>query len=152
MTVRPRIRSVVAAVVLTGAAVLTTAGTADAASPVRISKIYYNSPGADDRSNTSLNAEYVVLRNTTTRSQTVTGWTLRDAAGHVYTFPTTSIAAGATVTVHTGKGTNRTGHRYWQRGSYVWNNDRDTAYLRTRAGTLQSTCSYNSTAVASKTC
>ena len=31
--------------------------------PVYISKAYYSSPGAGDGSNSSLNAEYVVIRN-----------------------------------------------------------------------------------------
>jgi Lamin Tail Domain len=87
---------------------------AQAATAVKISRIYCNSPGTDNRSNTSLNAEYVTLQNLTTRTQMITGWTIRDAAGHVYTFPTTSIPAGRTVTLHTGKGTNTSASRYWQ--------------------------------------
>src|SRR5437763_8418702 len=57
---------------------------ADAArSPVRITKIYYNSPGPDTGSNTSLNAEYVRIHNRSNRTVTLTHWTLRDRAGHV---------------------------------------------------------------------
>jgi hypothetical protein len=37
-------------------------------------------------------------------------------------------------------------------GNYIWNNDRDTGYLRNSAGTLVFTCAYNSTAVTYKNC
>jgi hypothetical protein len=133
-------------------AVVFAAAPAQAATSVKISRVYYNSPGTDDRSNTSLNAEYVNVQNISTVTQVVTGWTVRDAANHVYTFPSTSIPAGGTVTVHTGKGTNSGNQRYWGSGAYIWNNDTDTAYLRNSAGTAIFTCSYNSTAVSYKNC
>jgi hypothetical protein len=50
--------------------------------------VYYNSPGSDTGSNSSLNAEYVVIRNGDNVSHSVSGWTVRDAAGHVYKFGT----------------------------------------------------------------
>src|SRR4051812_11930039 len=133
-------------------AVVCFAGPADAATTVKISRVYYNSPGTDDRSNANLNAEYVNVQNISTSTQVVTGWTVRDVVGHVYTFPTTSIPAGQTVTVHTGKGVNSGNQRFWQSGAYIWNNDTDTAYLRNSAGATISTCSYNSTAVSYKNC
>lgn len=133
-------------------AVVCFAGPADAAGSLKVSRVYYNSPGVDDRSNTSLNAEYVNVQNISTSTQVVTGWTLRDVAGHVYTFPATSIPAGQTVTVHTGKGANTGNQRFWQSAAYIWNNDTDTAYLRNSAGAAISTCSYNSTAASYKNC
>jgi hypothetical protein len=68
---------------------------AEAASAIQITKVYYNSPGSDYGSNTSLNAEWVRITNTGTTYRTLTGWTLRDASAHVYTFPTFKIAPGA---------------------------------------------------------
>src|SRR5215207_2323947 len=103
---------------------------ADAASAIQITKVYYNSPGSDTGSNTSLNAEWVRITNTGTTYRTLTGWTLRNAAGPIYTFPTFKIAPGARVYVHTGKGTNTTSHKYWGRSWYVWNNTGDKATLR----------------------
>lgn len=117
-------------------------GPAQAATTVKITKIYYDSPGADNRSAASLNAEYVVVTNTTGSTQTITGWTIRDAQKHVYTFPTTKIAAHRTVTLHTGTGTDTTTARYWRSGNYIWNNTGDTATLRNRSGTGVSTCRY----------
>ena len=62
-----------------------------------------------------------------------------------------TIQAGATLRVRTGKGTNTTADRYWQRTKQVWNDIKDTATLR--IGTLTaSTCSYNSRTKSSKTC
>ena len=113
------------------------AGPAEAATPaIKITKVYYDSPGADTRTNTSLNAEYVMRKNTTSTNRTLTGWTLRDAANHIYTFPTFTLKAGASVTIHTGKGTASQTHRYYNAINYVWNNTGDTAYLRNAAGTL----------------
>ncbi|WP_327048916.1 lamin tail domain-containing protein [Microbispora sp. NBC_01189] len=57
---------------------------------VRITKIYYDSPGSPDTgSNSSLNGEYVQIRNTTRKAVSLKGWTMCDKtkqAGHAYTF------------------------------------------------------------------
>ncbi|MET0419549.1 MAG: lamin tail domain-containing protein, partial [Actinoplanes sp.] len=77
------------ALALTGTivATLTTAGPAQAATPaVQITKVYYNSPGTDNRSNSSLNAEYVRLTNRRSSTVNLKSWTLRDKSRHVYTF------------------------------------------------------------------
>jgi hypothetical protein len=116
---------------------------AGAATPaVRIVKVQYDSPGPDTRTNASLNAEWVALRNTTARTVTVTGWTLRDAQNHVYALGTLTLGARATVYVHTGKGTRTAAHRYWGSGNYVWNNTGDKAILRDAAGRTLQTCSW----------
>lgn len=60
------------------------------------------------------------------------GCTISDASVHVYTFPSFVLAAGATVTVHTGPGTNTATALYWGLGSSVWNNDSDMATLKRR--------------------
>ncbi|MCW2673783.1 MAG: hypothetical protein JWP14_2372 [Frankiales bacterium] len=126
---------------------------AQAATPVvKIVKIYYDSPGSDTRTNVSINGEYFVLKNTTSTGRSLTRWTVRDLANHVYTFGTFTLGAGKTVTVHTGKGTNTAASRYWGLASYVWNNDADRATLKSAAGTTIHTCAYNSTAVDYKYC
>ncbi|MGC4804198.1 lamin tail domain-containing protein [Micromonospora sp. DT233] len=71
-------------------------------------------------------------------------WTVRDKARHVYTFGDFRLAAGKSVYLHTGKGTNTSTDRYWGSGAYIWNNDGDTAYLRNSAGTQIDTCSWKS--------
>lgn len=146
----------------TTAVLATFAGTAAlalAASPaqaatgsVHLYKIYYNSPGSDTRSTTSLDAEYVQIKNTTSKAASLKGWTLTDASAHRYTFTTYTLGAGKTVTVHTGKGTNTTANRYWGSGNYIWNNDKDTATLKNSTGAKTDTCSYNSTKTSYKMC
>jgi Lamin Tail Domain len=128
---------------------LTAAGPAEAATPaIQITKVYYNSPGTDTGSNTSLNAEWVRLTNTRTYTINLRSWTLRDKAGHVYTFTTNYyIGSGKRAYIHTGKGTNGSPdyqHRYWGRSWYVWNNNGDTAYVRNPSGTLIDSCSWGS--------
>jgi hypothetical protein len=131
-----------------GKGTTTTAATTTAyPSPLQLTKIYYDSPGTDTASNTSLNGEYVQIKNTATSAKSLTGWTLRDKANYIYTFGTFTLGAGKTVTVRTGKGTNTSTIRYWGRASFVWNNDTDAAYLRNPAKTLIDYCSYNSTKV-----
>jgi hypothetical protein len=152
MTARTRIGATLAVVALTVGGAVLGAGPASAAPPVQISTIWYDSPGSDRGGAASLDAEYVTLKNTSTKTQTITGWTLRDAAKHVYTFPRTTIAAGKTVKVHTGPGTNSTAHRYWGKTWYVWNNDKDTAALRTSSGATVDTCSYKGAKAGYTTC
>lgn len=130
--------AIAAAVVAAG---LLTATPAEAAGGVSIYRVYYNSPGTDNRSNTSLNAEWVQLYNSSYSAISLRDWKLRDAAGWTYTF-TGSIGARSYVTVHTGKGTNTAKHRYWGRAAYVWNNTGDKAYLRKPTGTLVDSCSW----------
>jgi len=141
-----RIRTVAAACLATAAvaAGVATAGPAQATGSVHLAEIYYNSPGSDTGSNTSLNAEWVKITNSTTRTATLTGWTLTDASSHTYKFGTFSLGAGKSVYVHTGHGTNTTSHRYQNRSWYVWNNDKDTATLRRSTGTWADACSYSS--------
>lgn len=78
--------------------------------------------------------EYVVIRNDDTRSIQLAGWTLRDIANHVYTFPNFVIQPGQTCRVYTNEY-----HPEWcgfnyENGWAIWNNSGDCAYLRNSAG------------------
>jgi Lamin Tail Domain len=139
-----RIRHLALVAILTLTAVLTGACPAQANPTLHFSKAYVNSPGSDTGSNTSLNAEYIVVKNSGTTAWTLTGYTIRDKAGHVYKFPTFKLNAGASVYVHTGSGTNTTSHLYWRSSWYIWNNTGDTAYLRNTVGTLKDSCTWGS--------
>ena len=110
---------------------------------IRITKISYDSPGSDRGSNSSLNAEWIRIKNTGSSAKALTGWTIRDVASHVYRLGTLRLAAGASMTVHTGSGSNSASHRYWESGWYIWNNDGDTARLKNRSGTTVDSCSYS---------
>ncbi|WP_320067712.1 lamin tail domain-containing protein [Micromonospora sp. RTGN7] len=143
---KKRLTGVAVAVAVTVGGLLAVAGPAQAATPaIQITKVYYNSPGTDNRSNSSLNAEYVKLTNRRSAAVNLKSWTVRDKSSHVYKFAGDfRLAAGASVYLHTGKGTNTATHRYWGSGAYIWNNDGDTAYVRNVAGTLIDSCSWKS--------
>ena len=108
---------------------------------VYIHEIQYSPAGPDIPVTTAkLNGEWVQLTNTTARSVTMTNWTLRDKAGHVYRFPRFVLGAHKSVYVHTGTGTNSAINLYWGHKppssfSYVWNNSgTETARLENAAG------------------
>ncbi|KRD17936.1 lamin tail domain-containing protein [Streptomyces sp. Root264] len=111
---------------------------ADHARPARakveISAVQYDSPGRDDRSNRSLNKEWVELTNTSRSAVNLDGWVLRDESGYRYTFDNYRLAGRATVRVHTGVGRDTRTDLYQGRRAYVWNNDYDTATLRDDRG------------------
>lgn len=131
---------------------ITSSATAQASTPavatghrVQIHEIYYNSPGPDNGSNASLNAEWVQLYNTSSLRIRLTDWTLRDAAGHVFKFATYTLGAHSYVKIHTGHGSRTQTDRYWNQNWYIWNNTGDTAKLEdTHGGTVDS-CSYKGT-------
>ena len=102
-----------------GGVALSVAATADA-------------PG-DDREN--LNGETVSLTNEGEASLDLSGWTVRDEADHVYRFPDgTTLAPGATLTLHSGSGEDGGGDYYWGQSSPVWNNGGDTVTVRDGPG------------------
>jgi hypothetical protein len=110
---------------------------------VAIWEIYYNSPGKDTGANASLDHEWVLLHNTTARPVTLTHWTLRDKAGHVFVFGTYQLKADGYVKIHTGHGRSTQANRYWKHSWYIWNNNGDTATLKTASGTAEARCTYS---------
>jgi Lamin Tail Domain len=112
-------------------------------SAVVIHEIYYNSPGPDRGSNASLDSEWVDLHNSSARPVTLTSWTLRDTARHVYTFGTFRLGAHADVRIHTGRGANTQANLYWRHSWYIWNNNGDRATLENASGVALSVCSYS---------
>jgi hypothetical protein len=130
------------AVVLAGAVMLPASAETAA---VKVSTIQYHSPGKDNRSNVSLNGEYVAVTNTGTAAANLDRWTLRDAAGHIFTFPRYLLQPAGTVYVHTGRGSNgrpSSGHLYWRSGTYIWDDDGDTATLTNASGQTTATCAW----------
>ncbi|MER6393676.1 lamin tail domain-containing protein [Streptomyces sp. NPDC001523] len=148
----PRIRHLATGTAITAAAILLLPGQAHAAGTLRISKIWYDSPGSDTRTNASLNGEWVQITNGTASAVNLKNWTLTDASRHAYTFGTFTLKAGKTVTLKTGRGTNTATTLYQQSAAYIWNNDKDAATLRRANGTVHHTCAYNSTRYDYKNC
>lgn len=119
------------------------ASPAEASRHARITSVYFNSPGKDHRTNHSLNAEWVRIKNTTGHRITMTNWRLHDRGGkHRYHFPRFHLAARAHVKVHTGKGRNTKHNLYWGSGNYIWNNTGDKAYLNNSHAHRVDTCKW----------
>ncbi|MEU9469300.1 lamin tail domain-containing protein [Streptomyces avermitilis] len=129
------IRRIAAAVLAAGATLGATALPASAQSDayrsyVVISDVQYDSPGPDDRSNRSLNREWVDVTNTSGRAVNLDGWTLSAEDGHAYTFRHYRLGGRSTVRVHTGDGRDSDRDLYQDLRFYVWDNYSDTATLR----------------------
>ena len=108
---------------------------------VYIHEIQYSPAGPDVPVTTAkLNGEWVLLTNTTGKSVTLTNWTLRDKANHVYRFSSFVLKAHKSVEIHTGTGKNSATNLYWghkppKSTSYVWNNSgKETATLKNASG------------------
>jgi hypothetical protein len=82
----------------------------------------------DDRRN--LNGEYALVRNTGAAAVNLASWKL-DAGdrGQRFSLASYVLKKGATVRIHTGRGTTRAGHLFLGSGRPIWNNDGDTATL-----------------------
>ncbi|WP_328394758.1 lamin tail domain-containing protein [Streptomyces sp. NBC_00390] len=109
---------------------------------VVLGHIQYDSPGRDDYSNRSLNAEWVDVTNIGRRSVDLDGWTLTNRDGKRYTFDDVRISGRSTIRVHTGYGRDRDGHVYQDRSTYVWGNWSDKATLRDDDGRTVDTARY----------
>lgn len=126
-----RLSAPLAAAALALTATIAPTGPAQAVPAVRFTGVQYDSPGPDNGSNTSLNAEWVRIKNTSNQNRSMSGWTIRDQQGHVYHFPSTYVLhAGASVKIHTGNGLDIQTNLYWHQNSYVWNNTGDRAILK----------------------
>ncbi|WP_329454935.1 lamin tail domain-containing protein [Streptomyces sp. NBC_01497] len=129
------------AAVLLGAAVVTASAVLPAAaaghapahraphSPVVVGAVQYDSPGRDNRTNKSLNGEWVTISNTGRTSVNLKNWTLAKDSRHVYRFKNLRLAGKSSVRVHTGVGRDTTRDVYQDSRHYVWDN-KDTATLR----------------------
>ncbi len=112
--------------------VATDGGTDGATSNLEIAEIHGDASGDESQ---NLNDEYIVLKNTGETTLDLGSWTVTDAAGHEYTFPKDfQLEAGATVTLHTGSGTDTESDLHWGSGSAVWNNGGDTIIVRNDQG------------------
>jgi micrococcal nuclease len=105
---------------------------------IKISVVLMHADAAGN-DNYNLNDEYVVFKNMGNSTINMTGWTIKDAATHIYTFSNFSLAPGVSFTLYTGIGENANDKLYWNRTSddgAVWNNSGDTLYLRDEKGQL----------------
>ncbi|GAM10183.1 phage tail sheath protein [Geobacter sp. OR-1] len=109
-------------------------------SDIAIVTVYPDPPGAD------LAGEFVTLRNKGEAAVELTGWMLRDLAGHRYVFPQYTIHPGAEVKVWTKPGEDTLNDLYWGHRAPLWNNTGDIAYLYDARERLTSCYAYEGAA------
>jgi hypothetical protein len=103
---------------------------------VVITDIFYDGAGRQESD------EYVQIRNDDTAPIQLSGWTLRDEADHVFTFPGHVMEPGQVCRVYTNEY-----HAHWcgfsyGSGSAIWNNGGDCAELRDSRGDTVATYCY----------
>lgn len=117
----------------TGSSGTATTANSASASGLTVADVHADAAGADA---SNLNDEYVVFRNAGSSSVDLSNATVADAADHTYAFPAgTTLAAGGTLTLHTGSGTDGDGDYYWGASGPIWNNGGDTVVVRAANGT-----------------
>jgi len=99
----------------------------------------YNAMG-DDRDN--LNDEYIEFRNKCEYSVEMTGWSVRDLAGHEYVFPKFIAKKKTKFRLYTGSGTNGQAELYWNNNKPIWNNGGDNMKMKKPNGQLMLDYSY----------
>ncbi|WP_256685726.1 lamin tail domain-containing protein [Halococcus qingdaonensis] len=108
--------------------------------PLAIAAIAADAPGND---NANLDEETVTLENSGSTPIALDDWTVSDEVDHTYSFPSdATLAAGASLTLHTGRGTDTDTDRYWGATSAVWNNDGDTVVIANASGAVVARRSY----------
>lgn len=93
--------------------------------PVTITTVQFDAPG-DDRDN--LNGEYIVI--TSRETVNLSGWTVADNSGTVYTFGDEVMHPGITITLHIGHGAPTETDLYWNLTAPLLGNDIDSVTLR----------------------
>jgi hypothetical protein len=87
--------------------------------------------------------EYVEIRNDDDRAIQLSGWTLRDEANHVFTFPGHVMEPGQRCRVYTNEcHPEWCGFSFHHSGSAIWNNSGDCAELMDSYGTTVDTYCY----------
>ena len=120
-----------------------TAAQAAVKKPLDIVTVYYNPPGPDHARNSLRNKEYIKVKNTSSKTLTLTGYTIRDNGPQKFTFPKgTKLKKGKTLTIRSGTGKKSSSVLYWGKASYIWNNTGDTARLYNSKGKLLESCKY----------
>lgn len=100
---------------------------------IYVVKFHYDAASNDHK---NLNDEYVILGNKGDAPIDVSGWTIKDEANHIFTFPVFVLEPRETVTIYTGAGKNTGNSLYWGNEGAIWNNSGDTLYLRNVEGEL----------------
>jgi micrococcal nuclease len=92
---------------------------------VKIAGQHFDARGRDEE---NLNDEYLIISNENDSAFDVTGFLLRDQAGHEFVL-CLILPANGEVRVRTGSGVKDNSNYYLGSDDPIWNNDYETAYL-----------------------
>lgn len=106
---------------------------------ISIVRLNYNAEGNDNK---NLNDEYVTFRNVCAYPVDMSGWELKDEGTHIYRIKSLTLTSNSEITIYSGSGKNYDSNLYWNSRRSIWNNDKDTLFLRDKNGTLVLTFSY----------
>ncbi len=108
--------------------------------PLKIITIHANAPGND---NENPNGEWIEIANQGAQPVQLRGYTLKDAANHIYTFGNFTVNPNSSFRLYSGSGPDNAQNLYWGfTDDSVWNNDSDSAFLRDAAGALVDSYAY----------
>lgn len=135
-------------------AVLVVAVPSQALAAIRLKKIAFNPAGADTGTNSHVNKEWVLIKNTGANSKDLDGWKIKDkGANNTFSFSGISLPGGDLLKLHSGNGSHRATsgcggrctvhHYYWDAGGYVWNNNGDKAVIKKPSGMKADSCAYS---------
>ncbi|MEM4714155.1 MAG: lamin tail domain-containing protein [Candidatus Nanoarchaeia archaeon] len=97
-------------------------------------KINYDAPGNDSE---NINGEFITIKNKENYTLNLTGWTIKDAATHIYKFKKeVYLNPNEEITLYSGTGIDSKKELYWNSNIPIWNNDGDAAYLFDEKGNL----------------
>lgn len=94
-----------------------------------IETFHYDAEGSDCE---NANDEYVILKNVCDDID-MEGWTIKDNARHVYSFPSFIARKNAAFSLYSGSGQDSESALFWNSNldcPSIWNNDHDTLFLR----------------------
>jgi len=98
---------------------------------------HWNAEGDDC---VNLNDEYIVLKNNCPEPIDMTGWLVQDEGTNTYNFSDFILTGNFNVTLYTGSGINSKTELYWNnkgnKCNAIWNNDRDSFFLRDKQRNL----------------
>jgi endonuclease YncB( thermonuclease family) len=102
--------------------------------PLKLQEIHFDAPGPDGE---NPNGEWVEIVNEGSKVMNLVGFTLKDEATHIYTFPDVTLEPNHVLKLYSGQGTDGADALFWGLvGDAGWNNNGDTAFLRDRRGRL----------------
>ncbi|MEV7452305.1 lamin tail domain-containing protein [Streptomyces nigra] len=146
-----RIRTIATTAVAAGALAALTAAPAQAAeysSALKIRGIQYDAPGRDSNACATGNTddEYLTIKNYSSGSTVnLKGYVVKDKAGNRFTFTANHyLQPGDYVKLRGGRGTDSDARNvvYRDNCNFMWNNDKDTIYLKKPSGAGADTHAY----------